>query len=75
MNPPTTLGTRARSQATTPREREIEDAMWRGDNAWLANNLPCKCCCEEHTYRDCPARVWSGCMGQDFDFKEDACSS
>jgi len=25
---------------------------------------PCRCCCAEHTFHDCPARAWNGCRGQ-----------
>jgi hypothetical protein len=39
----------------------IVDAMWAGDTDLLWELAPCRCCCEEHTFEDCPARVWNGC--------------
>ena len=43
----------------------IEDAIWRGDTDELRELAPCICCCADHTFEDCPARVWFGCRGQD----------
>jgi hypothetical protein len=40
---------------------EIADAMWAGDVARLHELAPCRCCCSEHTFPDCPARIWYGC--------------
>lgn len=42
----------------------IEDAIWRGDDAFLQKFASCECCCDEHTYLGCPARRWHGCRGQ-----------
>lgn len=42
----------------------IEDAMWAGDVELLDELAPCGCCCHEHTWDGCPARVWHGCRGQ-----------
>jgi hypothetical protein len=43
---------------------DIVDAMWRGDTDYLDEVAPCRCCCHEHTFDDCPARTWSACRGQ-----------
>lgn len=40
---------------------QIEQAMWQGDVETLHRIAPCRCCCSEHTYKDCPARQWMGC--------------
>ena len=45
-------------------DREVEDAVWRGDDEFLSTHLRCICCCSDHTFRDCPARRWYGCRGQ-----------
>jgi hypothetical protein len=45
-------------------DREVQNAIWRGDDHFLFRALPCKCCCDEHTFGDCPARRWYGCRGQ-----------
>ncbi len=42
----------------------IIQAMWDGDNDRLYELAACKCCCNEHTFDDCLARVWYGCRGQ-----------
>ncbi len=44
--------------------RELEAAIWSGDTYRLHELAPCHCCCEEHTFSDCPARAWYGCRGQ-----------
>ena len=44
--------------------KAIDDAMWSGDTDRLNEIAPCRCCCHEHTYADCPARAWNGCRGQ-----------
>ncbi len=44
--------------------KEIADAMWAGDTDKLDELAPCRCCCHEHTYDNCPARQWNGCRGQ-----------
>src|SRR5271166_4206958 len=43
--------------------RELEDAMWSGDIDRLCELAGCRCCCHEHTFEGCPARVWEGCRG------------
>jgi hypothetical protein len=43
--------------------RELEDAMWAGDCDRLHELAGCRCCCWEHTFEGCPARVWDGCRG------------
>lgn len=45
-------------------DKAIVDAMWAGDTDKLNELAPCRCCCHEHTYDNCPARVWHGCRGQ-----------
>jgi hypothetical protein len=43
----------------------VQRAIWEGDVDWLSENLPCACCCAEHTYGNgCPAYAWGGCRGQ-----------
>jgi hypothetical protein len=42
----------------------LKKMMWAGDDAGLARPARCVCCCDEHTYDDCPARRWYGCRGQ-----------
>jgi len=43
---------------------EIEAAIYAGDQDRLWTLAPCRCCCHDHTFRDCPARRWHGCRGQ-----------
>jgi len=43
--------------------RSVERAMWAGDEELLQALAPCRCCCHEHTFEDCPARLWEGCRG------------
>jgi hypothetical protein len=45
-------------------DKVIEDAMWAGDMDTLYSVADCICCCDEHTYENCPAREWFGCRGQ-----------
>lgn len=45
-------------------EAEIASAMWAGDTDRLDELAPCRCCCHEHTFDDCPARLWHACRGQ-----------
>jgi hypothetical protein len=42
----------------------LEAALWTGDVDTLHQLAPCGCCCDEHTYDNCPARAWYGCRGQ-----------
>ncbi len=60
--------------ATDPRSfgsiqlrKEVSDLMWNGDADTLYDRWPCRCCCDEHTMRECPARLWYGCRGQGTD--------
>jgi hypothetical protein len=43
---------------------EIARAIWEGDVDKLYELAPCRCCCGEHTFENCPARQWGGCRGQ-----------
>jgi hypothetical protein len=43
--------------------RILERAMWNGDLDQLSELAGCGCCCHEHTFEQCPARVWNGCRG------------
>lgn len=43
--------------------RALDRAMWRGDIDALDELAHCRCCCWEHTFEWCPARVWGGCRG------------
>lgn len=42
----------------------IEEAVWAGDIDQLDALAGCICCCDEHTFEGCPARLWHGCRGQ-----------
>jgi hypothetical protein len=42
----------------------MEEAIWAGDMDTLSERAGCKCCCSEHTFESCPARLWGGCRGQ-----------
>lgn len=42
---------------------ELEDAIWAGDIDKLQELAPCRCCCAEHTFSSCLARLWGGCRG------------
>ena len=42
----------------------ISNAMWAGDIDLLNQLAPCRCCCADHTFEDCPARSWFACRGQ-----------
>jgi len=44
--------------------RALEQAIWRGDTDALDELAHCRCCCHQHTFEFCPARVWGGCRGQ-----------
>ena len=44
-------------------DNELEKAMWEGDVERLNELAGCICCCDEHTFEDCPARAWHGCRG------------
>lgn len=44
--------------------RILENAMWDGDIDRVWELAGCHCCCGEHTFECCPARVWGGCRGQ-----------
>jgi len=42
----------------------MEKAIWEGDMDTLTEKAPCICCCAEHTFEHCEARLWGGCRGQ-----------
>lgn len=42
-------------------EEQIEAAMWAEDSERLWELAPCVCCCREHTFPNCTARLWNGC--------------
>ena len=42
----------------------LEEAMWDGDTDKCDEIAPCQCCCHEHTFTTCSARLWGGCRGQ-----------
>jgi hypothetical protein len=46
-------------------DEALTKAMWEGDLDRLHELAPCGCCCDEHTFGNCPARLWGGCRGQD----------
>lgn len=39
----------------------LEKAIWADDRATLDRLAPCDCCCWEHTFLYCDARIWNGC--------------
>lgn len=41
----------------------MESAIWAGDLDTLEERAGCICCCDEHTFATCPARLWEGCRG------------
>lgn len=41
----------------------MERALWDGDMNTLHERAGCVCCCAEHTFEHCPARLWEGCRG------------
>tara|TARA_Y100000815_G_C13254983_1_gene466989 strand:- start:365 stop:643 length:279 start_codon:yes stop_codon:yes gene_type:complete len=41
--------------------KKIEKAIWEGDEETLHALAPCECCCGEHTYLRCPARLYQAC--------------
>ena len=52
-------------KATGNLPRWMEQAIWDGDTDTLFGRARCICCCAEHTFENCPARLWNGCRGQD----------
>lgn len=55
----------AKKHLTDP-DREAKIAirlMFEGNREALDERFRCECCCEEHTYLSCPARIWHGCKG------------
>jgi hypothetical protein len=42
---------------------QLHEAMYAGDVEKLDELAPCNCCCAEHTFLNCPARIWGGCRG------------
>lgn len=53
-----------KNQVVTNLKQEILEAMWSGDVEKCDELAPCVCCCDEHTFESCPARLWYGCRGQ-----------
>jgi hypothetical protein len=49
---------------------DVERAIWEGDLDKLQELAPCGCCCGEHYFRHCQARVWGGCRGNHDDVEE-----
>ena len=43
---------------------ELQKALWEGDIDKLSELAGCVCCCADHTFENCPARIWFGCRGQ-----------
>ena len=52
------------SQALRSLPTRLVDAIWAGDVNALCHLAPCRCCCDEHTFESCEARLWNGCRGQ-----------
>lgn len=46
------------------KRREMSEAIWAGDTDLLNELAPCRCCCGEHTFESCEARLWGACRGQ-----------
>lgn len=44
-------------------DQNIDRAIWEGDIEYLQQYAGCICCCGEHTFSSCPAKVWGGCRG------------
>lgn len=44
-------------------QQQVQEAMWDGDLDRLHTIAGCVCCCSEHTFESCPARLWEGCRG------------
>ncbi len=42
---------------------KLRVAMWAGDENACHEIAPCRCCCDEHTFPCCEARLWGGCRG------------
>lgn len=47
-----------------PEGHEFTRAVWEGDTDWLDEHYGCGCCCNEHTFEGCAARMWGACRGQ-----------
>ena len=52
------------SEALRDLPSDLADALWAGDVDRLSELAPCRCCCFEHTFESCEARLWFGCRGQ-----------
>jgi len=50
---------------------DLDKAIWAGDIDTLDRLAPCRCCCAEHTHKNCPAREWDGCRGFDDPYDPD----
>lgn len=53
------------SEALRNLPSDLADALWAGDVDRLSELAPCRCCCFEHTFEWCEARLWFGCRGQE----------
>lgn len=42
----------------------IQKAMWENDIDTLDRIARCECCCGDHTFESCYARLWGACRGQ-----------
>jgi len=51
---------------------DIEALMFAGDVDGLYRSAPCRCCCHEHYYQDCPALSWNGCRGDRSEEQDEA---
>ena len=43
--------------------RALTKAAWEGDIDRRCDLAYCRCCCWEHTFSWCPARLWNACRG------------
>ena len=48
-------------------KEQIEQAMWDNDTDRLDELAPCICCCSDHTFSSCLARIRNGCRGSNSD--------
>jgi hypothetical protein len=55
---------RVREYFSPSTAKRFLQAMWEGDRDTLDEIAHCRCCCREHTYAGCPARLWYDCRGQ-----------
>lgn len=50
---------------TREAEALLQELMWDGNTDKLFEIAGCDCCCGEHTFESCPARLWYACRGQE----------